>query len=240
MCMLWVIVAMVPVRGKCVCYVNHAKKKLPMLFIVTDDCLSPIIGLSTSEKLGLIRRVQNVNRSKSVESIYQDCFNEIGCLSQTYHIELDPNITRAVIPPRKIPHSIKPELKKEIDRMVTMNIIEAVQAPTDWVSAMVIIETPNGKLRICLDPMPLKQAIKRRHYQLPTVEEIFSKMDGEKVFSKIDALSGYWQIPVDEERSNLLTFSSPFGRYKFTPMPHGIHVAVVQWLRASNIFRQLC
>ena len=223
----------VPVRGKCVCYVNHAKKKLPILFIVTDDNLSPIIGLSTSEKLGLIRRVYNVNRStdKGVESSYPDCFGEIGCLSNTYHIELDPNIKPVVTPPRKIPHSVKPKLKTEIDRMVTMNIIEAVQSPTDWVNAMVIIEKPNGKLRICLDPRPLNQAIKRHHYPLPTAEEIFSKMDGAKVFSKLDASSGYWQIPVDEESSNLLTFSSPFGRYKFKRMPYGIH-------SASEIFQK--
>ena len=44
---------------------------------------------------------------------------------------------------------------------------------------MVVIEKANGKLRICLDPRPLNQAIKRHHHQLPTAEEIFSKMGNE-------------------------------------------------------------
>ena len=32
-------------------------------------------------------------------------------------------------------------------------------------------------------------------------------------------------MPVDEESSNLLAFNSPFGRFKFTRMPFGIHSA---------------
>ena len=60
---------------------------------------------------------------------------------------------------------------------------------------------------------------------MPTAEEIFSEMHGVKYFCKIDASNGYWQVPVDEESSNLLAFNSPFGRFKFTRMPFGIHSA---------------
>ena len=45
------------------------------------------------------------------------------------------------------------------------------------------------------------------------------------VFSKLDASNGYWQIPVDNESSDLLTFATTFGRYKFKRMPYGIHSA---------------
>lgn len=43
--------------------------------------------------------------------------------------------------------------------------------------------------------------------------------------SKLDAASGYWQIRVDEESSNLLAFGTPFGRYRFKRLPFGIHSA---------------
>ena len=78
---------------------------------------------------------------------------------------------------------------------------------------------------------PLNRAIKRQHYQLPTAEEIFSNIQEATVFSKLDASSGYWQIPVDNETSKLLTFSTPFGRYKFRRLPYGIH-------SASEIFQK--
>ena len=38
-----------------------------------------------------------------------------------------------------------------------------------------------------------KVAAKRPHLQLPTAEDIVSKMSGTKYFSKLDASSGYWQ-----------------------------------------------
>ena len=41
--------------------------------------------------------------------------------------------------------------------------------PTDWVNSMVIVVKRNKRLRICLDPRNLSTAIKREHFQLPTV-----------------------------------------------------------------------
>ncbi len=60
---------------------------------------------------------------------------------------------------------------------------------------------------------------------MPTVDEILSKLGGAKVFSKLDASSGYWQIKVDDESSKLVTFNTPFGRYRFKRLPFGIHSA---------------
>jgi len=40
-------------------------------------------------------------------------------------------------------------------------------------------------------------------------------MQGANFFTTLDAINGYWQVPVDNnESSNLLTFATIFGRYK--------------------------
>ena len=69
--------------------------------------------------------------------------------------------------------------------MVDLDIIEPADEPTDWVSELVIVEKPNGKLRIWIDPRPLNQAIKREHLHLPTVEELVFSNVGSKVLSEI-------------------------------------------------------
>ena len=120
-------------------------------------------------------------------------------------------------------------MKIELDRMESLNVIEKVTHPTDWVSNIVVVEKSNGKLRLCLDPRNLNKAIKREHFQLPTVDDIMAKMPGAKIFSKLDASSGYWQIRVDDESADLLTFNTPFGRYRFNRLPFGV------W-SASEIF----
>ena len=80
--------------------------------------------------------------------------------------------------------------------MEKLDIIERVFEPTEMVNSLVVVQKPNGKLRVCLDPKDLNKAIKRHYHQIPTAEDILSRMAGATVFSKIDASSGYWQIQV--------------------------------------------
>ena len=56
---------------------------------------------------------------------------------------------------------------------------------------MVIVDKPNGKLRICLDSSDLNKATKGHHHLLPTTEEILSKLSNRKVFTTLDASCEY-------------------------------------------------
>ena len=55
-----------------------------------------------------------------------------------------------------------------------------------------------------------------------TVEEVANRLSGAKSFMSLDACSGYWQLPVDDESSKLLRFNTPWGQYRFTRLPFGI------------------
>ena len=50
-------------------------------------------------------------------------------------------------------------------------------------------------------------------------------MSGTSYFSKLDTSSGYWQIKVGEQSSNLLMFFTSSGRYCFKCIPYGIYSA---------------
>ena len=105
---------------------------------------------------------------------------------------------------------------------------------------MVIVEKPNKTLRICLDPRNLNTAVKRKHFQLPTIEEITSRMPGAKVFSKLDVNHGYWQLKLDSESELLTTFNTPFGRYCYQRAPFGINsIQEVYQKRTSQLFDDL-
>ena len=112
--------------------------------------------------------------------------------------------------------------------MKRLDIIEEVpiSESSEWVNSMVIVEKPNSKLRICLDPSDLNKANKcHHHHHLPTTEEILSKLSNGKVVTRLDASCRYWQIPVDAESSKLLTFNTPFGRHRFKRIPYVLHSA---------------
>ena len=75
--------------------------------------------------------------------------------------------------------------------MEKLNVIEKVEEPTDWVNSMVTIVKPNGKLRICIDPRDLNRAIKREYYPMRTTDKIITRVPKAKVFSVLDASSGF-------------------------------------------------
>ena len=59
---------------------------------------------------------------------------------------------------------------------------------------MVVVPKPNGKVRICIDPRDLNKSVLREHYPMKTIDDILLEIPEAKVFSKLDATSGYWQI----------------------------------------------
>ena len=62
----------------------------------------------------------------------------------------------------------------------------------------------------------------RETYPLPKFDNTLAQLTGATVFRKLDANSGFWQIPLDECSRKLTTFITPFGRYQFNRMPFGI------------------
>ena len=83
----------------------------------------------------------------------------------------------------------------------------------------------------CLDLLHLNKNIKIEVHHIPTLEEISADMNGAKFFSTLDADKAFWQVKLDEESTDLVTFDTPFGRYKFLRMPYGI-------LSASEVFQR--
>lgn len=59
--------------------------------------------------------------------------------------------------------------------MVASDVIIPITEPTEWVSS------------ICLDPRDLNKAIRREHYQMPTVEEVATRLSLAKKFAVVDA-----------------------------------------------------
>lgn len=121
--------------------------------------------------------------------------------------------------------ALESKLYNELQRMVKMKVIVPVEEPTSWVNSYVAVEKPDSTLRLSSDPRELNKAIKRPTFGLLTTEEILSRISTGKVFTKIDASFTYWQIPVDYDSSQLLTFSNPFGRYRYLRKPYWISSA---------------
>lgn len=72
---------------------------------------------------------------------------------------------------------------------------------------------------------------------MKSIDEVASESARAQIFSVLDAGNAFWQIPLDEESSKLVTFNSPYGRYMFNRLPFEISSAPeVFQKRISQIF----
>ena len=78
----------------------------------------------------------------------------------------------------------------------------------------------------------LNDCLKYHTYPLPSSEDIFSKLNCGKVFSKIDLTEAYQQVKVDEECSNLLPINTHKRLFILNRFPFGLKVA-------TSLFKQV-
>lgn len=195
-----------------------------------EQNLDPLLSGDTCEKLLLIKRIQTasvmlpLNKNDFVEQ-YSKRFNGLGKLPGQFSIKMKDDYIGVIQPNRRIPFGLYDRLKVTLSNLEQRGIISKVDYPTEFVNALIIVEKPNGNLRLCIDPKQLNNQIQREHYMIPTSDDISSRLVHKKVFTVIDLREGFWQVELDEKSSDLCCFNSPFGRFKFNLMPFGIYVA---------------
>ena len=194
---------------------------------VLKDQLYSLLSKKACVGLGLIARIGEVNtQPANFVGEFPHLFSGLGKLETKYQIKLNPDVKPVrLYTPRKIPHPLLPKVKKEIDSMLQQGVISPVTVPTEWCSGIVPVPKPNGRVRICVDLTPLNKAVQRETHPMGSVDESLAMLGESKVFTKLDANSGFWQIPLDEESKLLTTFITPFGRFCFNRLPFGISSA---------------
>ena len=174
----------------------------------------------------------SVNRlpltKQDILSPYSSCFEGIGHFpGDPYKFHLKPEHKSARHAPRKVPIQLEATFKEEIESLVKQGILQEVKEHTDWVNSYVIVEKDTGnyhspnhtvkqKLRICLDPRDINEALERESYHTRSVDEITAKLQGMTVFTIVDFKKGYWMVVVHPDSRKLTCMALPFGRFQWT------------------------
>ena len=164
--------------------------------------------------------------SFDVSRRFPKVFTGLGNLGEEYHIQLrEGAIPYSLYTPRNIAIPLRDKVCAELQRMETMGVISRVVKHTPWCAGMVVVPKRSGEVRICVDLKPLNECVLREIHPIPKVDETLAQLSGATLFSKLDANSGFWQIPLASESRDLTTFITPFGRFCFNKLPFGISSA---------------
>ena len=168
-----------------------------------------LLGLPAIRELTFLTNVCTVE--KPIMAQYPALFKGLRTFAQEYEIKLKPNSQPfALYVPRNVPIPLRSKVKEELQRMENLGVISPVEEPTSWCAVMVVIPKESGAVHICVDLKPLNESVLREVHPMPKVDTTLAQLVGAKVFSKLDANSGFWQIPLAKQSRVLTTFITPY------------------------------
>lgn len=210
-----------PVTGEMSLTLNYKDRSTVQTIYVVKQLSQNLLGLPAIRELQLLTQVDEVETS--IMEQYPALFTGLGTLQGDYKIQLKPDTQPfSLFTARNVPLPLRTKVKDELNRMETLGVIARVEEPTLWCAGMVVVPKKSGAVRICVDFRSLNESVLREAHPLPTVDETLAHLSGSTMFSKLDANSGFWQVPLAESSRHLTTFITPFGRYYFRKLPFGI------------------
>ena len=219
----------IPTLGKFTGTFTLGDRQVKSEAYVARGLTKSLLGRPAIQLLELIKRIATIDETTgfSPRDEFPTLFTGLGKLKGEYTIELrDDAQPFSLSTPRRVAIPLLKSVQQELDRMERNGVIAKVKQPTEWCCGMVVVPKSNSnKVRICVDLTRLNHSVKRERHPLPAVDQTLAQLAGGKVFSKLDANSGFWQIPLSPASALLTTFITPFGRYHFRRLPFGISSA---------------
>ena len=183
------------VVGKFKCNLATNGKVTRQEIFVVKGLKHNLLGLPAITALKLAAQIDcTLSTTNTFKERFPKVFEGLGNLGEEYVIKLKPDTktARTLCRPPCAPTTL-PQ-----NRMETMGIISRVDEPTPWCAGMVVVPKKSGAIRICVDLKPLNESVLREVHLLPIVNDTLSQLKGATIFTKLDANSGFWQIPLSK------------------------------------------
>ncbi|GJV31837.1 putative reverse transcriptase domain-containing protein [Tanacetum coccineum] len=101
-------------------------------------------------------------------------------------------------------------------------------------SEMKELSKKDGSFRMCIDYHELNTLTAKNRYPFSRIDDLFDRLQGSSVYSKIDLRSGYHPLRIKEEDIPITAFRTRYGHFEFQVMPFGLTNAPAVFMDLMN------
>ena len=155
---------------------------------------------------------------------YQEVFSEgLGALKGvTAKFDIDENSKPWYCKPRPVPLALRAKVEAELDCLKETGLTLPVEY-SEWAAPIVTVLKSTGAIRICADyKVTINQAVKVDKYPIPNINDLFTKLTGGIMYTKLDLSHVYQQVVLDEESRKLTTVNTSKGLFEYERLTYGV------------------
>ena len=156
-----------------------------------------------------------------------------------HHIKLKPNTSPVYIPAYRLPHSQRAIVDKQVAELLDQGVISHSKSP--WNSPLFLVPKKDGSYRPVVDFRKVNAVTEDDRFPLPVLRDLLMSLgQGNKYFTSLDLLSGYWQVPMAPKSKPITAFSTPSGHYHWNRLVMGLKGSSITFQRfLSTLFADL-
>ena len=238
-----------PIMGECTVKIENQTRETEATIVVVQGKIDslPLLGRPSLDELGMlkidetgrlkepnkaVKKIENENPElEKILNRYKNLFEGVGKATRDgqeiqIHLPMKEDAIPTAQKPRRVPYHLIEPLRDRIEEFIKNDIMEKVpdHEAITWCSPIVVQPKPKNPkdIRVSLDLRLLnKSMLRTRNVQAPITEDFVTVFRDCKIFSKLDLNHGYHQFCLDPESRKTMTFSTPWGNYRYKRLAFG-------------------